>query len=148
MGGPRKKYPPKQEAANRRALAMRYLIDADLGATVEEMAMHSGVSVNTIYREINGYRSLRNAKSPSLRMVHVVRWDRDDHGKPSIAVYKFGWGFDAYRPRAKTNLEVVRAYQRRLAERPTPAEQNLYVSSVFALGAMSAESSQQSACTE
>lgn len=146
--GRKKQYPPKQDAANRRALAMRYLIDAELGATAEEMAMHSKVSVNTIYREINGYRSLRNAKSPSLRMVHVVRWDRDDHGKASVAVYRFGWGFDARRPYPKSNAEVVRAYQARKAERPTVAEQGLYVSSIFALGAMAAGGSQQSACTE
>lgn len=147
MGGKRQ-YPAKQEAANRRAEALRYLMDAQLGATCEEIAQHAGVSVNTVYREINAFRSLRSTRSRSLRMVYVVRWDRDDHGKASIPVYRFGWGYDVRRPLPKSNLQIVRAYQARKAERPTIAEQSLFVSSVFALGAMAAEGSQQSACTE
>lgn len=146
MAGKRK-YPAKQEAANRRAMAIRYLMDAELGATAEEMARHADISVNVVYREINAFRSLRQGNT-TKKLIRVVKWDRDEHGKPSIAVYKFGWDYDAHRPRAKTNLEVVRAYQARKSERPTIAEQGLYVSSIFALGDMAAGGSQQSACAE
>jgi HTH domain len=129
-----RKIESKQAAANRRAKVIEYLINSEEGADCEEIARYAGVSPSVVYREIRALRSLTKNSDKALRLVPIVRRDRDDQGKASICVYKWGWGYDKRRPPAKSNLEVVHAYVQRKNAAAPPVENLHAMSSIFAFG--------------
>lgn len=136
----------KQAQANRRAQMLDYLMRSETGASIEEMARHANMSTTTVMCQIRALRSVKHPQSPAMKLAPVVEWERDIRGSASIALYKFGWGYDRPHKRPLSNLQIVRNYNaRKKAKVPSDVPA---VSSVFALGAIAMQDSQVSHCGE